>query len=38
VICKEAIKDKLHEKPELFTDFSMSIYCFDAPQSPEQVI
>ena len=36
-ICKEIIKDKLHEKPEYFETFMMQIYCFDDPTKQEQV-
>ena len=36
-ICKEIIKDHLHEKPEYFETFMMTIYCFDDPTKQEQV-
>jgi hypothetical protein len=36
-ICKEIIKDHLHDKPEYFESFMMTIYCFDDPTQQEQV-
>lgn len=37
-ICREIIRDNLHEKPEYFEEFSMSVYCFDDPKQQEQVL
>ena len=28
-ICKEITRDQLHEKPEYFETFMMTVYCFD---------
>ena len=36
-ICKEIIRDQLHEKPEYFEAFMMTVYCFDDPTKQEQV-
>ena len=36
-ICKEIIKDQLHEKPEYIETFMMTICCFDDPTKQEQV-
>ena len=35
-ICKEIINGGLHKFPDLFREFSMTIYCFDEPHNPEQ--
>ena len=36
-ICKEIIKEKLHDNPEYFESFMMMIYCFDNPNAQDQV-
>ena len=37
ILCQEIIRDNLHPKPHLFRDFQMNVYCFDQPDTVEQV-